>query len=84
MTNKARGMVQQLYVYSLMICVIRDTFVFEEFLLITIVQINGKEDTGLQNVDRKELKIATKVFISSPDEDLLKQALDQSMPIAVM
>ncbi|XP_032682167.1 glutamate--cysteine ligase regulatory subunit [Odontomachus brunneus] len=40
--------------------------------------INGKEDIGLQDVDRKDLKIAIKVFISSPDEDSLKQALDQT------
>ncbi|EFN78381.1 glutamate--cysteine ligase regulatory subunit [Harpegnathos saltator] len=40
--------------------------------------INGKEDISLQNVDRKELKITIKVFIPSPDEDSLKQALDQA------
>ncbi|XP_014486565.1 PREDICTED: glutamate--cysteine ligase regulatory subunit [Dinoponera quadriceps] len=40
--------------------------------------INGKEDIGLQDVDRKDLKIAIKVFIPSPDEDSLKQALDQA------
>ncbi|KMQ92793.1 glutamate--cysteine ligase regulatory subunit [Lasius niger] len=40
--------------------------------------INGKEDTSLQDVDRKDLKITVKVFISSPDVDLLKEALDQA------
>lgn len=77
-------MVQRLYVYSSVICIFRNICIFEEFLLIAIVQINGKEDIGLQDVDRKDLKIAIKVFISSPDEDSLKQALDQSMLIAVI
>ncbi|XP_070155249.1 glutamate--cysteine ligase regulatory subunit isoform X2 [Polyergus mexicanus] len=40
--------------------------------------INGREDTSLQDVDRKDLKITVKVFISSPDVDLLKEALDQA------
>ncbi|GAB1861488.1 GCS light chain [Camponotus japonicus] len=43
----------------------------------TIV-INGKEDTSLQDVDRKDLKITVKVFISSPDVHSLKEALDQT------
>lgn len=43
------------------------------------MQINGKEDTSLQDVDRKDLKITVKVFISSPDVHSLKEALDQGM-----
>lgn len=41
--------------------------------------INGKTDTSLQDVDRKDLKITVKVFISSPDVDSLKEALDQTL-----
>lgn len=33
----------------------------------------------MQDVDRKDLKITTKVFISSPNVDLLKEALDQGI-----
>ncbi|KAG5313948.1 GSH0 ligase, partial [Acromyrmex insinuator] len=40
--------------------------------------INGKKDTSLQDVDRKDLKITVKVFISSPDVNSLKEALDQA------
>lgn len=40
--------------------------------------INGKEDRSLQDVDRKDLKITVKIFISSPDIELLKEALDQA------
>lgn len=40
--------------------------------------INGKEDSSLQDIDRKDLKIAIKVFISSPNIDLLREALDQA------
>ncbi|KAL6256866.1 hypothetical protein P5V15_011801 [Pogonomyrmex californicus] len=40
--------------------------------------INGKNDTSLQDVDRKDLKITVKVFISSPDVGSLKEALDQA------
>lgn len=40
--------------------------------------INGKRDTSLQDVDRKDLKITVKVFISSPDVESLKEALDQA------
>ncbi|XP_011871414.1 PREDICTED: glutamate--cysteine ligase regulatory subunit [Vollenhovia emeryi] len=40
--------------------------------------INGKKDTSLQDVDRKDLKITVKVFIPSPDVDSLKEALDQA------
>lgn len=43
------------------------------------LQINGKEDTSLQDVDRKDLKIAIKVFVSSPDVHSLKEALDRGM-----
>ncbi|KAL6428315.1 hypothetical protein ACFW04_008545 [Cataglyphis niger] len=43
-----------------------------------ITFISGKEDTSLQDVDRKDLKITVKVFISSPDVDSLKEALDQA------
>ncbi|XP_071636914.1 glutamate--cysteine ligase regulatory subunit isoform X2 [Temnothorax longispinosus] len=41
--------------------------------------INGKRDTSLQDVDRKDLKVTVKVFISSPDVDSLKEALDQAL-----
>nr|XP_012215999.1 PREDICTED: glutamate--cysteine ligase regulatory subunit [Linepithema humile] len=40
--------------------------------------INGKEDTSLQDVDRKDLKVTVKIFISSPNVDSLKEALDQA------
>ncbi|KYN04974.1 PREDICTED: glutamate--cysteine ligase regulatory subunit [Cyphomyrmex costatus] len=40
--------------------------------------INGKKDTSLQDMDRKDLKITVKVFISSPDVNSLKEALDQA------
>lgn len=40
--------------------------------------INGKEDTSLQDIDRKDLKITVKVFISSPDVESLKEGLDQA------
>lgn len=39
--------------------------------------INGKEDTTLEGVNRKEIKINVKVFISSPKVELLKEAVDQ-------
>ncbi|EZA54225.1 hypothetical protein DMN91_000587 [Ooceraea biroi] len=42
------------------------------------VIINGKEGRSLQDVDRKDLKITVKVFISSPNIELLKEALDQA------
>lgn len=40
--------------------------------------IIGKKDTSLQGVDRKDLKITVKIFISSPNVDSLKEALDQA------
>ncbi|KAL0109904.1 hypothetical protein PUN28_013503 [Cardiocondyla obscurior] len=40
--------------------------------------INGKKDTSLQDVDRKDLKITVKVFISSPDVNSLREAMDQA------
>lgn len=56
----------------------------KDFFYSLQLQINGKEDMGLKDVDRKELKITIKVFVSSPDEDSLKQALDQGMLITEM
>ncbi|XP_076231386.1 glutamate-cysteine ligase modifier subunit [Calliopsis andreniformis] len=39
--------------------------------------IRGKKDDSLQNINRDEVKITVKVFISSPDVTLLKEAIDQ-------
>ncbi|XP_053972960.1 glutamate--cysteine ligase regulatory subunit isoform X1 [Hylaeus volcanicus] len=39
--------------------------------------IKGKEDNALQDINREDVKITVKVFMSSPDVDLLKEAIDQ-------
>ncbi|XP_003402709.2 glutamate--cysteine ligase regulatory subunit isoform X1 [Bombus terrestris] len=39
--------------------------------------IQGVEDNALQDINREDVKITVKVFISSPDVSLLKEAVDQ-------
>lgn len=39
--------------------------------------IRGKEDNALQDINREDIKITVKVFMSSPDATLLKEAVDQ-------
>ncbi|KAI4498220.1 hypothetical protein M0802_006706 [Mischocyttarus mexicanus] len=41
------------------------------------VFINGLGDTGIENTDRAELKVTVKVFVSSPEAEKLKDALDK-------
>lgn len=41
------------------------------------VAINGKEDIQTEDVERKELKITVKVFISTAKAEVLKQALEE-------
>ncbi|XP_003693778.1 glutamate--cysteine ligase regulatory subunit [Apis florea] len=39
--------------------------------------IEGIEDNALKDINREDVKITVKVFISSPDVNLLKEAIDQ-------
>ncbi|KZC03838.1 Glutamate--cysteine ligase regulatory subunit [Dufourea novaeangliae] len=39
--------------------------------------IKGKKDNTLQDINREEVKITVKVFMSSPDVNLLKETIDQ-------
>ncbi|XP_076181427.1 glutamate-cysteine ligase modifier subunit isoform X2 [Ptiloglossa arizonensis] len=39
--------------------------------------IKGKEDNVLQDINREDVKITVKVFMYSPDVNLLKEAIDQ-------
>ncbi|KAK9301176.1 hypothetical protein QLX08_006391 [Tetragonisca angustula] len=39
--------------------------------------IQGIEDNALKDINREDVKITVKVFISSPDVNLLKEAVDQ-------
>ncbi|XP_076280818.1 glutamate-cysteine ligase modifier subunit [Lasioglossum baleicum] len=41
------------------------------------VVIKGKKDNALQGIVREEVKITVKVFMSSPNVNLLKEAIDQ-------
>lgn len=41
------------------------------------VLISGKEGNGLEGVDRKDIKITVKVFMSMPKVELLKEAVDE-------
>ena len=41
------------------------------------VVVQGKEDNVLQDINREDVKITVKVFMSSPDVNLLKEAIDQ-------
>lgn len=41
------------------------------------VIIQGVEDNALKDINREDVKITAKVFISSPDVNLLKEAIDQ-------
>ncbi|CAK9810757.1 Glutamate--cysteine ligase regulatory subunit [Anthophora quadrimaculata] len=41
------------------------------------VIIQGVEDNALKGINREDVKITVKVFISSPDVNLLKEAVDQ-------
>ena len=41
------------------------------------VVVKGKEDNVLQDINREDVKITVKVFMSSPDVNLLKEAIDQ-------
>ncbi|XP_076376209.1 glutamate-cysteine ligase modifier subunit isoform X2 [Megalopta genalis] len=41
------------------------------------VVIKGKKDNALQDINREEVKITVKVFMSSPDVNLLKEAIDE-------
>ncbi|XP_078047884.1 glutamate-cysteine ligase modifier subunit isoform X2 [Augochlora pura] len=40
------------------------------------VIIKGKKDNALQDINREEIKITVKVFMSSPNVNLLKEAID--------
>ncbi|XP_015184034.1 PREDICTED: glutamate--cysteine ligase regulatory subunit isoform X2 [Polistes dominula] len=42
-----------------------------------IVFMNGIGDTGIENTERAELKVTVKVFVSSPEAESLKDALDK-------
>ncbi|XP_033217620.1 glutamate--cysteine ligase regulatory subunit isoform X2 [Belonocnema kinseyi] len=48
---------------------------------ISSTAINGKTDVETENVDRKELKITVKVFISTAKAEVLKQALDEVLKV---
>lgn len=41
------------------------------------VIIQGVEDNALKDINREDVKITVKVFMSSPDVNLLKEAIDQ-------
>ncbi|XP_029046008.1 glutamate--cysteine ligase regulatory subunit [Osmia bicornis bicornis] len=41
------------------------------------VIIQGVEDNSLKDINREDVKITVKVFLSSPDVNLLKEAIDQ-------
>ncbi|XP_003705785.1 glutamate-cysteine ligase modifier subunit [Megachile rotundata] len=41
------------------------------------VVIQGVEDNALKDINREDVKITVKVFMSSPDVNLLKEAIDQ-------
>ncbi|XP_046739860.1 glutamate--cysteine ligase regulatory subunit [Diprion similis] len=41
----------------------------------------GRDDASVKDLDRKELKITVKVFISSPKSESLKEALDQVLNV---
>lgn len=47
------------------------------------LQIIGRDDASVKDVDRKELKITVKVFISSPKSESLKEALDQGEALEI-
>lgn len=72
---KALVKIQLLYDHYLFFKISKTEYIIK----LIYFQIQGIEDNALKDINREDVKITVKVFISSPDVNLLKEAIDQGI-----
>lgn len=72
---KALVKIQLLYDHYLFFKISKTEYIIK----LIYFQIEGIEDNALKDINREDVKITVKVFISSPDVNLLKEAIDQGI-----
>lgn len=72
---KALVKIQLLYDHYLFFKISKTEYIIK----LIYFQIQGIEDNALKDINREDVKITVKVFISSPNVNLLKEAIDQGI-----